>query len=63
MTEAGFEPEQTEVIERAANLIDVTLDDAEKIMRLIDTLEDLDDVQDVHTNADFSDEVMEQWSA
>jgi YebC/PmpR family DNA-binding regulatory protein len=63
MTEAGFEPEQAEVIEKAANLIDVTLDDAEKIMRLIDTLEDLDDVQDVHTNADFSDEVMEQLSA
>jgi transcriptional/translational regulatory protein YebC/TACO1 len=32
-------------------------------MRLIDTLEDLDDVQDVHTNADFSDEVMEQLSS
>jgi len=31
-------------------------------MRLIDTLEDLDDVQDVRTNADFSDEVMEQLS-
>jgi YebC/PmpR family DNA-binding regulatory protein len=63
MTEAGLEPEQAEVIERPANLIDVSLDDAEKIMRLIDTLEDLDDVQEVHTNADFSDEVMEQLSA
>ena len=62
MTVAGFEPEQAEVIEKAANLVDVTLDDAEKIMRLIDTLEDLDDVQEVHTNADFSDEVMEQLS-
>jgi transcriptional/translational regulatory protein YebC/TACO1 len=62
MTEAGFEPEQAEVIEKAANLVNVALDDAEKIMRLIDTLEDLDDVQDVHTNADFSDEVMEQLS-
>lgn len=63
MTEAGFEPEQAEVIERPANLIEVSLDDAEKIMRLIDTLDDLDDVQEVHTNADFSDEVMEQLSA
>jgi len=62
MTVAGFEPAQAEVIEKAANLVDVTLDDAEKIMRLIDTLEDLDDVQEVHTNADFSDEVMEQLS-
>jgi YebC/PmpR family DNA-binding regulatory protein len=60
MVAAGFTPETAEVIEKAANLIDVGLDDATKIMRLIDTLEDLDDVQDVHTNADFSDEVMEQ---
>lgn len=63
MTASDFEPEQAEVIEKADNLVDVTLDDAEKIMRLIDTLEDLDDVQDVHTNADFSDEVMQQLSA
>jgi YebC/PmpR family DNA-binding regulatory protein len=63
MTAASFEPEQAEVIEKAANLIDVELSDAEKIMRLIDTLEDLDDVQDVHTNADFSDEVMAQLSS
>jgi len=62
MVASGFEPEQAEVTEKAANLIEVVLDDAEKIMRLIDTLEDLDDVQDVHTNADFSDEVMEQLS-
>jgi YebC/PmpR family DNA-binding regulatory protein len=62
MTAANFEPEEAEVVEKAANMIDVDLDDAEKIMRLIDTLEDLDDVQDVHTNADFSDEVMAQLS-
>ena len=62
MIGAGFDPEQTDVIERPANLVEVSSDDAEKIMRLIDTLEDLDDVQDVHTNADFSDEVMEQLS-
>jgi len=36
------------------------LDDAQKVMRLVDTLEDLDDVQNVYTNADFSEEVMEQ---
>jgi transcriptional/translational regulatory protein YebC/TACO1 len=27
-------------------------------MRLIDTLDELDDVQEVHTNADFPDEVL-----
>jgi YebC/PmpR family DNA-binding regulatory protein len=62
MIAANFEPEAAEVVEKAANMIDVGLDDAEKIMRLIDTLEDLDDVQEVHTNADFSDDVMTQLS-
>ncbi len=62
ITESGLEPEHAEVTEKAANLVEVALDDAEKIMQLIDTLEELDDVQDVHTNADFSDEVMEQLS-
>jgi len=62
MIAAGFEPESAEVVEKAENFIDVMFDDAEKIMRLIDTLEDLDDVQDIHTNADFSDEVMQQLS-
>ncbi|MGM0594075.1 MAG: YebC/PmpR family DNA-binding transcriptional regulator, partial [Pseudomonadota bacterium] len=33
---------------------------AEKVMRLVDMLEDLDDVQNVYNNADFSDEVMAQ---
>ncbi len=63
MVAADCEPEAAEIVEKAANLIDVGLDDAEKILRLIDTLEDLDDVQDVHTNADFSDEVMAQLSS
>jgi transcriptional/translational regulatory protein YebC/TACO1 len=35
-------------------------DAAEKILALIDALEDLDDVQNVHTNADISEEIMEQ---
>ncbi len=63
MVSAGFQPEAAEIVEKPANLIDVALDDAEKIMRLIDTLEDLDDVQEVHTNADFSDDVMQQLSS
>jgi len=62
MTAAGFAPEAAEVVERAATMVDVDLENAEKIMRLIDTLEDLDDVQEVHTNADFSDEVLAQLS-
>ncbi len=36
------------------------LEEAEKIMGLIDMLEELDDVQSVYTNADFSQEVLAQ---
>jgi YebC/PmpR family DNA-binding regulatory protein len=62
MIKAGFEPRQAEVIEKPTTTTDVSFDDAEKIMRMIDALEELDDVQDVHTNTDFSDEVLEQLS-
>ncbi len=60
MAAAGFEPETADVIQQAATSVDLELEDAEKVMRLIDMLEDLDDVQSVHTNADFSEEVMER---
>lgn len=62
MISAGCEPEQAEIIEKPTTETEVTLEDAEKIMRLIDVLDELDDVQEVHTNADFSDEVMAQLS-
>jgi transcriptional/translational regulatory protein YebC/TACO1 len=34
-------------------------DTAEKLLKMVDTLEDLDDVQEVYTNADISDEIMD----
>lgn len=58
MEQAGLSPERAELTMQAATEIDLQLDDAEKVMRLVDMLEDLDDVQQVYTNADFSDEVM-----
>ena len=41
----------------------ITLDDkqAEQTLRLLDTLEDLDDVQKAYTNADFPSEVLERY--
>jgi YebC/PmpR family DNA-binding regulatory protein len=36
------------------------VDDARKILRIMDALEDNDDVQDVYSNFDISDELMEQ---
>jgi len=37
-------------------------DDARKILRIMDALEDNDDVQDVFSNFDISDELMEAVS-
>jgi transcriptional/translational regulatory protein YebC/TACO1 len=36
---------------------------AQQTLRLLDRLEELDDVQKVYTNADFPDEVLEQYQA
>lgn len=58
MIAAGFEPEVAEVTMQPSTSVELQLEDAEKVMRLVDMLEDLDDVQNVYNNADFSDEVM-----
>ena len=60
MFTADFETELAEVTMHPATSVELSLSEAEKVMRLIDMLEDLDDVQNVYTNADFSDEVMQQ---
>lgn len=60
MLEAGHEPDMAEVTMRAATNVDLPLEEAEQVMKLVDMLEDLDDVQNVYTNADFSDDVLEQ---
>ena len=45
----------------AENLIEVTdLKDARAILRIMEALEDNDDVQDVFSNFDISDELMEE---
>jgi YebC/PmpR family DNA-binding regulatory protein len=48
---AGLQPEVAEVTMRAENTIDIAGDDAAKMQKLLDALEDLDDVQDVYHNA------------
>jgi len=60
MATAGFEPDEAEVTERADNLVEMDLEGAEKIMRLLDMLEDLDDVQKVYSNAEIPDSILEQ---
>jgi len=53
-----LKPESADVTMQPSTVITLEQDDAEKLIRLVDMLEDLDDVQNVYTNADFSDEVL-----
>ena len=54
MIEAGLQPEMAEVTMVASTEVPITSkEDAEKTLALIDMLEDLDDVQNVYTNADI----------
>ncbi len=48
---AGLEPEVAEVTMRAENTVDLDGEDAERMQKLLDVLEDLDDVQNVYHNA------------
>ncbi|MGO0307923.1 YebC/PmpR family DNA-binding transcriptional regulator [Endozoicomonas acroporae] len=57
---AGLTPAGGEVAMIASTQTELDLAGAEKIMKLIDRLEDLDDVQNVYTNADIPAEIMEQ---
>jgi len=47
--------DMAEVTMRAENNIDLSGDDAAKMQRLLDILEDLDDVQNVFHNASISE--------
>ena len=60
MVAAELVPEQAEVTMRADNALPLVLDDAEKMIRLLGVLEDLDDVQEVYSNADISEEILQQ---
>jgi len=48
---AGLKPEVAEVTMRAENEVELTGEDAARMQKLLDAIEDLDDVQDVYHNA------------
>ena len=52
---AGLTADMAEVTMRAENSIDLTAEDAARMQKLIDVLEDLDDVQNVFHNASISE--------
>jgi YebC/PmpR family DNA-binding regulatory protein len=52
----GFLPASAEVTLRASTSVALEQEDALKLLRLVERLEDLDDVQNVYSNADIRDE-------
>jgi YebC/PmpR family DNA-binding regulatory protein len=58
VAKAKLTPEHAEIVYRAASNIPLAGEEAEKMLGLIDALEDLDDVQNVYSNADFPDDVL-----
>jgi YebC/PmpR family DNA-binding regulatory protein len=60
MKAAGVESSQTELTFIAKNEVSVTGKDAEKLLKILDALEENDDVQKVHSNADIDEAVLAQ---
>lgn len=58
MAKVKLKPENAELAYRAASDIRLAGEDAEKMLKLLDALEDLDDVQSVYSNADFPEEFL-----
>ena len=59
LTEAGYEPDHSEVTMVSSNSSPCDTEQARKVLTLIDALEDLDDVQEVHSNGEFPDDAYE----
>ncbi|MCU7843390.1 MAG: YebC/PmpR family DNA-binding transcriptional regulator [Candidatus Thiodiazotropha sp. (ex Monitilora ramsayi)] len=56
---ASFQPDNDEITYNASTNAVLDQSDAEKLLRMVEMLEDLDDVQEVYTNAEISDEIMD----
>lgn len=59
--DAGFEPAQATVAMAPTTTADVDNSRAGQTLRLLDAIEDLDDIQQVFTNANFTDEALEKY--
>ena len=57
LARAGYETVEADVKNLAKTLVDVDVETGKKVLRLIDALDALDDVQNVYTNANITDEM------
>ena len=60
LQEAGFYYDSADQVMQPKNEVELSLEDARKVSKLIDNLDDLDDVQNIYSNWTASDEVMAQ---
>ena len=60
LDEAGIAVEQSEITQRPKSVVPLDADGARKVLKLLETLEDNDDVDNVHANFDVPADVMEQ---
>lgn len=60
LSQAGLEPERAEMAMIASTEVELDLEGAESLLKLVEHLEELDDVQNVYSNANISDEIANQ---
>jgi YebC/PmpR family DNA-binding regulatory protein len=60
MVAVGMEADSAQITMRASTSAELGVKEAASMMKLLDMLEDLDDVQEVYSNADISDDVLAQ---
>ncbi|MFQ5880394.1 MAG: YebC/PmpR family DNA-binding transcriptional regulator [Dehalococcoidia bacterium] len=63
LAELGVTPESAEVAMIPKSTVPLSPKDAEAVLRLLDRLEDLDDVQHVYSNAEFPDQVLAEYAS
>jgi transcriptional/translational regulatory protein YebC/TACO1 len=59
LTHQGFAPQTAEVTQRAATALALTGESAERMVRLLEALQGLDEVRDVYSNVEIDDEVLD----
>jgi YebC/PmpR family DNA-binding regulatory protein len=60
ISKAGLEPESAQLTMRASTNAELDVKEATSMIKLLEMLEDLDDVQEVYSNADISEDVLAQ---
>jgi YebC/PmpR family DNA-binding regulatory protein len=59
LTAVGLSPESADVTMRPSTTAQLDEGQAATMLKMLDAFEEIDDVQEVHTNADISDEILE----